>query len=73
MFSQSGPGYARPRPPGQGRGVDAQGCQVNGLLATEQQQLGFARVRCPGRLVLHQDIGRAAQVSMLNVKCDLVR
>jgi len=30
-------------------------------------------MRRPGRLVLHQDVGRAAQVCMLNVKGDLVR
>ncbi len=30
-------------------------------------------MRSPGRLVLHQNVSRAAQVRVLNVKSDLVR
>ena len=73
MFSKFGPGHAGPRPPGQRGCIHAQVRQVDCLLATKQQQLGLARVRCPGRLVLHQDVGRAAQVCMLDVKCNLMR
>ena len=73
MISELGPGYGRPRPTGQGGGVDAQVHQVDGLLTTIKQQLGLFRVSGPGRLVLHQDVGRAAQVSMFDVKGHLVR
>jgi len=72
MFSKVHPYHAGPRPPGQRGGVNAQGCQVHCLLATKQQKLRLAGVRSPGRLVLHQDISRAAQVGVLDVKGDLV-
>jgi len=72
MFSELRPGHAGPRPPGQRGGIDAQGRQVNCLLSAKQQQFGLAGMRRAGRLVLHQDVGRAAQVSMFDVKGDLV-
>ena len=73
IFSHLSPGYGRPRPPGQGGSVDAPVHQVYCLLATIKQELRFARVRCPGRLVLHQNVGRAAQVRVFDVECHLVR
>ena len=73
MLSQLGPRYARPWPPGQRGGVDAQVDQVNSLFATVQQQLGLAGMGRAGRVVLDQDVGRAAQVGMLDVKSHLVR
>ena len=72
MFSKFRPGHARPRPPGQCGGIDAQGRQVDRLLAAEKQQFGLAGMRRAGRVVLHQDVGRATQVSMFDVKGNLV-
>ena len=72
MFSQLRPRYASPRPPGQSRGVDAQPRHVQSLFAAVQQQLGLAGVIGPGREILHQDVRRAVQVGVLDVKCHLV-
>ena len=72
MTSQFSPGHACPRPSGHRRGVNAPAGQVDRLFAGKQQQLGLAGVRRPGRLVLHQKIGRAAQISVLDMEGDLV-
>ena len=72
MISQFSPGHACPRPSGHRGSVNASAGQVERLFAGKQQQLGLAGMRRPGRLVLHQKIGRAAQISMLDMKGDLV-
>ena len=73
MISQFSPGYACPRPTGHGRSVNAQVDQVDRLLAGVQQQLRLARVSGAGRLVLDKDVGRAAQVGVLDLERHLVR
>ena len=73
VLSELGPANASPRPPRHGRRVNAKVDQVNGLLAAVQQQLGLAGVGRAGRVVLDQDVGRAPQVGMLDVKGYLVR
>ena len=72
-LSEFCPADARPRPAGHGRSVDAQVNQVDRLLAGVQQQFGLARVSGAGRLVLDKDVGRAAQVGVLDLERHLVR
>ena len=72
-LSEFCPADARPRPTGHRRGVDAKVDQVNRLLAGVQQQFGLARVSGAGRLMLDKDVGRAAQVSMLDLERHLMR
>ncbi len=72
MFSELGPADARPWPSRERGCVDSQVDQVNGLLATVQQQLGLAGMGGARRVILHQDVCRAVQVGMFDVEGHLV-
>jgi len=72
-LSQLCPRDARPRPAGHGSRIDAQVDQVDRLFARVQQQFRLACMRGAGRVVLNKDVGRAAQVGVLDLERHLMR